>query len=526
MNNTLTVQDLFARSVARHGGKTALVFYGQKITYWELNLLAAKFTNFLRKQYVMPGDRVALILPNCPQFVIAYLGTLQAGCVVTALNPLASTEEIVEMIKQSEPEFIVSLKDFAWHNVMIQKNLKGLQQMAVIGLADYLPCPLNLAYRLKNICRYKPWANYSWSDIMKSKTERKWPEVRPDDLAVLQFTGGTTGSPKAAKLTHQNLVSNALQALDSVGELIDENSVFLGVLPFFHVYGLSVCLNIALAKGSSIILTPKFNGDQILKLIKEQSVTHLPGIPRIFSALLKNKEIYRTDFSSLKLCVSGAGALDSEVKRDFEKITKAPIVEGYGLSEASPIVSINPPRDAKSGSLGKLVSGTQAKIVDGELWIQGPQVMAGYWGKPKETAEVLDKQGWLRTGDMVSIDEDGFLWFEDRKKDLIKIRGENVYPKEIEDVILKNPCVEEVAVVGLPDKELGEKIVACIVLKPNLKLPADDLYCLDIKNYCKDQLPSYKVPQEIRLFSKLPKNILGKVLKRELRKFLSDKAPS
>jgi len=515
-----TLNNLFAKSFIENSHKTALIFYNREITYGELFFDAIRFTNFLRANHVLPGSRVALLLPNCPQFVTAYMGTLQAGCVVVALNPLVFSEEIVAMIKDADPEIIVTLKDFNHHNRLISKNLSDKQGLITVSLSDYLPPFLKIGYGIKNVLKCAPLQSISWKSAMDScapeSTERIWPIVKPDDLAVLQFTGGTTGSPKAAMLTHSNLVNNALQALEHVGDLIDENSIFLGVLPFFHVYGLSVCLNMALIKGCAIVVEPKFNSKRVLKLIEEKKVTIFPGIPRMSAALLKNELIRKTRFDSLKICVNGAGALDSEIKKEFEQVTGVKIIEGYGLSEASPVVSINPVVGEKAGSLGTLLPRTVAKIAEGELFVRGPQVMAGYWQRPEETQEVL-KDGWLATGDMVRIDNDGFLWMEDRKKDMIKIRGENVYSREIEDVIMRHSSVEEVAVIGLPDKDLGEKIVACVVLKSdwNGKTPE-----ANVQDFCKKLLPRFKVPKEVKIFKELPKNILGKVLKKELRKTL------
>ncbi|MEK7590102.1 MAG: long-chain fatty acid--CoA ligase [Patescibacteria group bacterium] len=519
MNRDLTLNNLFAKSFVENNHKTALVFYDREITYGKLFFDAIAFADFLRANNALPGSRVVLLLPNCPQFVIAYMGTLQAGCVVVALNPLVSSEEIVAMIKDADPEVIVTLKDFDRHNRFISENLSDKQRLVMVGLGEYLPTFLKIGYNIKNILKCAPWQGMSWKTAMNSRLdERIWPVVRPDNLAVLQFTGGTTGSPKAAMLTHSNLVNNALQALEHVGDLINENSVFLGVLPFFHVYGLSVCLNMALIKGCKIVIEPKFNSKRVLKLIEEKKVTIFPGIPRMSSALLKNERIHKTCFDSLKVCVNGAGALDPEIKKEFEQVVGVKVLEGYGLSEASPVVSINPFVGEKAGSLGLLLPGTVAKVAEGELFISGPQVMAGYWQKPEETQEVL-KDGWLATGDMVRIDKDGFLWMEDRKKDMIKIRGENVYSQEVEKVIMRHPSVEEAAVIGLPDKDLGEKIVACVVLKSDWSGKTTEA---DIQDFCRKNLPKFKTPKEIKIFMELPKNILGKVLKKELRKILNE----
>lgn len=513
-----TIIDLFLDSAYRYPAKTALKFYKSQMTYGELDILSIQFAKFLIVNGLKVGDRVAIILPNCPQFVIAYLGILRAGGVVAALNPLLKADEHLNLIQQSNPKFVLSLQDFTRSNRVISSNLRGDQKFVLVSLGRYLPLGLSCLYRLKNLLNFKPSQAYCWDWLMRQDWVGHLPDLDPDSLAVLQFTGGTTGIPKAAKLTHKNLFSNAFQAMGFIGDLINEDSVLMGVIPFWHVFGLSVCLNIAIAKGSKVILMVKFDASRLLKLMEKERVTLFPSVPRIFSVLLGKLRTIKTDFSALLLSVSGAGALDGEVKSEFEKVTGTKIIEGYGLSEASPIVSINPPDNARSGSLGRLVADTEAKIVEGELWIRGPQVMAGYWEKLDETAEVLTPDGWLKTGDMVRIDPEGFLWMEDRKKDLIKVRGENVYPKEIEDVINRCHRVQESAVVGMPDKDYGERIVACVVLKPDYR----DKTSVDfLLGFCQDGLPKYKCPQTIKFFDELPKTILGKVLKKDLRKMLS-----
>src|SRR3989344_6990058 len=513
-----TVVDLFRDSAYRYPAKTALQFYKRLMTYGELDVVSVQFATFLIEKGLRVGDRVVMILPNCPQFVIAYLGILRAGGVVAALNPLLKADEQLKLVQQTNPRFIISLQDFSGSNLIISKNLCEDQKLILVSLGRCLPVELSCLYRLKNLFKFKPSQAYRWDWLMRQDWHGHLPDLDSDSLAVLQFTGGTTGVPKAAKLTHKNLLSNALQATGFIGNLINKDSVLMGVIPFWHVFGLSVCLNIALAKGSKVILMLKFNANRLLKLMVKEKVTLFPSVPRIFSVLLKNRRISHADWSALRLSVSGAGALDGRVKSEFEKITGATIIEGYGLSEASPIVSINPVDNARPGSLGRLVTGTEAKIVEGELWVKGPQVMAGYWENADETAEVLTPDGWLKTGDMVRIDPEGFLWMEDRKKDLIKVRGENVYPKEIEEAINRCYRVQESAVVGVPDKDYGERIVACVVLKPEYR----DKTSVDVLlGFCRDGLPKYKCPQTIKFFDELPKTILGKVLKQDLRKMLS-----
>ncbi len=518
MDSTRTIPKLFEDTVNKYHNKTALIFYDKEITYQELFALSSQFVLFLQARNIKPGDRVAFLLPNCPQLVIGYLGALRAGCVVVSLNPLATTGELTEMLNQAKPKLLVTLKDFHHHNAVLYHTRPYWTEMMVIGLDDYLPWYLKPLYRLKNLRNGLPGKTFKWRDIFKPRDWFAPVNVQPSDLAVLQFTGGTTGTSKAVMLTHSNLVNNTLQAMGSVGDAITPGSVLMGAIPFFHVYGLSVCMNIALAQGCLVVLTPRFNAKQVIRLILKHRVTIFPGIPRMFSVMLKEREFDKLKKSWLGLCFSGAGALDGEVKREFETRTRAIIVEGYGLSETSPIVSINPLFNGKSGSLGLPVAETKVKVVDGELLISGPQVMAGYWEKPQETAEVLSQDGWLATGDMARIDDDGFLWLTDRKKDLIKTRGENVYPSEIEKVLTQYSGIQEAAVVGVPDRDLGEKIVAFVTPIPMFRGRLKELNSQEIVKFCGKHLPAIKIPSCVIAVDELPKNLLGKVLKKELRK--------
>ena len=512
-----TINDLFSDTVKRYPHKPALIFYDKTTLYHELDCQVSQAVDFLERHWIFPGERVALLLPNCPQFVIMYLAALRAGCVVVAMNPLAPPAEVAFMVEQTRPLLIVTLQDFAKHNEAMRRAAPAECKMVSVSLAEDLPCHLRLLYRLKNWRHAPPDGSLTWDDVMKCDPVRRqfeWRRAKLSDLAILQFTGGTTGFPKAAKLTHGNIANNVMQALGIVGDHVNEESVFLGVLPFFHVYALSVCLNVALTRGGTLVVTPRFNAKQALKLIKHHQVTILPMVSRMLAALVKRPGIQKADFSSVKLCVHGAGALHSDLRREAEETTGMTIIEGYGLSEASPIVSINPPENNRPGSLGKLVPETEAKIVDGELWVRGPQVMAGYWDNKLETENVLTPDGWLKTGDMVRVDGQGFYWMEDRKKDMVKRRGENVFTPEIEKVIMVIHGVAEAAVVGVPAKA-DEKMVACVVKAPNSSVTEHSII-----SWCRSHLPSNKVPDEVAFFDEFPKNILGKVQKMHLRNLI------
>ena len=522
-----TLNDLFERAFKLYPDHTVISYCDFEMTYGQLDIRAGQFANFLKKKGIGYGDRVGMILPNSPQLVIAYLGTLRVGAIVVMMNPFANSDDILEMVQQTKPSIIISLKDFRKHNYEIANFATYNGLLMVISLADYFPLGLGIKYWLKNTFWDGPrywiknphrigfFVGPRWDETERCAPTRTSCGLKSTDTAVLQFTGGTTGGLKAAELTHYNLVNNTNQALSVLGDLVSEDSVFLGALPLFHVYGLSVCLNIVLSRGCKLVIPrprKKPNPVNLLKTIMAERVTILPSLPKIFSLILKAgapKEYCR----SLKVCFSGAGALNGELKKEFEEYSGAKIFEGYGLSETSPIALVNTPAANRDGSLGKPVPDTEVKIVNEELYIRGPQVMRGYWGKHRETHEVLDREGWLATGDMARVDEDGFYWMTDRKKDMIKIRGENVYPSEIEDVIKRHSGVAEVAVVGIPDRDLGERIVACVV-KKNEKLKAEE-----ILSFCrKEGLASIKMPQEVRFIKEIPKNpILGKILKKELR---------
>lgn len=522
MNSTDTLNDVFERAYKNYSNRTAPVFFNYRMTYGELEQWAGIFAKFLHREGIGKGDRVAMLLPNCPQMVIAYLGALRAGAIVAALSPLESPEEVSKMVAQADPAIFISLKDFHDYNKTVATSPSFRGKMMVIGLGDFLSFFTGLLYDVKNLFHVGSFTGPTWVEMANCGAPRKKVQgLLPSDTALLQFTGGTTGILKAAELTHSNLVNNAEQAAAVLGEVLTTDSVFLGVLPMFHVYGLSVCMNIALSRGCKVILVPRFNAKEVIRLIEKERVTIMPAIPRIFSTLLREKAP-ASRYRSLKACFSGAGELNGKLKKEFEAYTGAKIFEGYGLSETSPVALVNTPTANKDGSLGRPVPGTEVKLVDEEICIRGPQVMKGYWNKPEETREVLSEDGWLATGDLGTVDEDGFYWFIDRKKDMIKIKGHNVYPSEIEKVIMRIGNVAEVAVVGIPDRDLGEKIVACVVLKDGIPILEPRLREQIVLSHCrKEGLDSIKMPQEIRFIKEIPKHpILPKVFKRKLREML------
>src|SRR3989344_5968162 len=557
MNAPKTVVELFQRSVEKYPDHVAIAFMGTKLTYKELDAASDDFAKFLAHVGVMKGDRVSFVLGNCPQFVIAYLGVLKRKAVVAAVNPLVKTEEVMPTVNQADPVFVITLENFSEHNRALHEKFGA--KMLVVSIGDFLPRPINWLYWLKTRKEkfFRPKGVFDWkqmnaiaifqgAELYYKSAVKPLGQLRndldetktPADLAVLQTTGGTTGIPKLAMLTNQNIVANCLQALAHVNKetvIVDENTVFLGVIPFFHVYGLSVCLNLAFAAGSSVVILPKFASKDVLKAIRKNKADVFPAITRMYAALVdfaeKNPGDYRAMCQSLKVCVSGAGALDLTVKAKWEKLTGKEIIEGYGLSEASPIVSVNPIGGAKTGSMGTLVPDTEIRLDNestdalaewggaGELLVRGPQVMLGYWQNEAETRAAINADGWLSTGDVVRVDEEGFLWFVDRKKDMVKISGENVYPKSVEDVIRTHPAVADVAVFGLPDSKSGERLVACVVLKSQVANLEEAIHA-----HCRaNHLSGIKIPKQVEVVDEIPKTIVGKVLKRVLKEKLINK---
>ncbi len=533
-----TLNDLFREADNKFPARNALSFFGRKVIYARLAQEDQKFASFLRVEGLKVGDRVLMLLPSCPQMVIAYRGILKAGCVVAALNPMLKPEELVPLVRQARPKLFVALNSYKlyWHNLAIARALPEDCRIVLVDLPDYMPKSLGRKFKILNcvllffkklyslIFSFRTFrANLSWDTAQKLGSRYYCPHYTfedlpdPDDLAVLQFTGGTTGIPKAVALTHANLVANAEQAIAAVGNVINEESVVLSVIPCFHVYGLSVCLNISLWRGSEVVLVPKFHAKEAFELIEKEKITIFPALPRIFSAMVDHPDFKSAKLSSLKLCVSGSGALDGGVKKQFEEAVGCEIIEGYGLSETSPLVSINPPGNARPGSLGKLVKDTEMRIVDGELWLRGPQVMSGYWENKEETDLVLTSDGWLKTGDMVE-ERDGYLWLTDRKKDMIKIKGENVYPSEIEQILKDKLNLVEVYVVGVPDRKQGERVVAFLVI-----LAGGPSYSLvDVQRACSG-LSSVKIPSSVLCLheGQVPRTYLGKVQKKDLRAMLN-----
>ncbi len=527
-----TLGETLAGTAQKYPDHAALVFFGKRITYAGLDRLANRFSHALLALGVRKGDRVALMLPNIPQMVIAYYGTVRIGAIAVATNPLYHSHELEVQLKDSGAETLVAVDMFY---PVIKPVLAGtpVKHLILCGIRDYLPFPLNWLYPIKAKIE-KQWVPvkrvppiHDLVAILEKAPDTPPPaSVTPEDTAILQYTGGTTGVPKGAVLTHRNLIVNTAQCRAWLTGHKEGGERILAVIPFFHVYGMTTAMNFGVMTGSELILLPKFHTKEVLGTIRKHRPTIFPGIQAMYLAIANHPDIAKYDLTSIKAAISGAGPLMREVQERFERLTRSRIVEGYGLSEASPVTHANPIFGRrKSGSIGLPWPDTEAKIVDietgtkelpvgeaGELVVQGPQVMKGYWNKPDETAHAL-RGGWLHTGDIAKRDEEGYFFIVDRIKDMIKTVGENVYPREVEEMLYTHPKVEDAVVIGVPHEEfMGERIKAFVVLKKDVTATEEEII-----EFCRKELSKFKVPKEIEFRQQLPKTLVGKVLRRVLR---------
>ena len=519
-------------SAEKHPDATAIIFQDYKMTYRELKDQVDRFATALQTLGVEREDKVALFLANIPQFIISYYGALKAGAIVTAISPLYKEREVRHQINDSGAETLIVL-DLLYPVLEKVKDETGLKRIIVTGFGEYLPSLKRiLGSLLGKIPTHKVEMGagmHQFQDLIKGYQPNPAPiEVDPkEDLALLQFTGGTTGLPKGAMLTHYNLVSNAYMC-NAWMNTEEGAEIHVNVLPLYHIYGMTVTMNNAIAAAGAMILIPRFDQKEVLGSIQKYKATVFGGVPTLYGALINHPDISSYDLSSIKFCISGASPLPPEVQKKFMELTGGVLVEGYGLTEASPVTHANP-LDAtletvKIGSIGLTWPDTEARIMHeasgvelpvdmvGELAIRGPQVMKGYWNDPEETAAVL-KDGWLYTGDYAKRDEDGYFYIVDRKKDLIKYKGYSVFPREVEDVIYEHPAVKVAAVVGVPDKESGEMPKAFIVLKDGAEATEEELI-----EFVRERLAPYKRIRAVEFRDELPMTMVGKVLKKDLRK--------
>ncbi|WP_010099063.1 long-chain-fatty-acid--CoA ligase [Ornithinibacillus scapharcae] len=525
------LHDFLADAAFQYKEKKALYFMGKELSYAEVYDQAKKFANYLQGLGIEKGDRVAIMLPNTPQSVIGYYGALMAGAIVVQTNPLYTERELEYQLNDSGTKVIVCL-DILVPRVTNVKNSTTVEHMIVTGIKDYLPFPKNLIYPFIQKKQYNMVVKveessdtHLWTSIM-SKAEANYQEVEVDpieDIALLQYTGGTTGFPKGVMLSHRNLVANAKMCDAWIYKMKKGEEVILGVLPFFHVYGMTAVMNISVLNAAKMILLPKFDATDVLKTIHKIRPTIFPGAPTIYIGLLNHPDLNKYDLSSVEACISGSAPLPVEVQEKFEAVTGGKLVEGYGLTESSPVTHANLIYGNRiSGSIGLPWPDTDAKILDmetfeeveigevGELAVKGPQVMKGYWNKPEDTENTL-KDGWLMTGDLGYMDENGYFYIVDRKKDMIIAGGYNIYPREVEEVLYEHDAVQEAVVAGIPDPYRGETVKAYVVLKEGYKVTEDEL-----NKYCRENLAAYKVPRIYEFRDELPKTAVGKILRRKL----------
>jgi len=524
--------EFLRKTAEKHPNNTAIVYFDREMTYKELDLVTDKFATALNGLGVKKGDKVAIFLPNIPQFVISYYGAIKIGAIETAISPLYKEREVEHQLNDSEAETIVVL-DLLYPIVEKVWEKTGLKRVIVTSLKEYMPtAKAFLGSLLKKIPSHKVERkpNVYFFQELVSKYEANPPkvEINPkEDLVALQYTGGTTGTSKGAMLTHMNLVSNAVMCAEWL-QGIDAKETFLSVLPLFHIYGMTTGMNAPIYLAGKMVMLPRFDAVSTFQAIQKYKVTVFCGAPTMYAMLLSHPDLGKYNCTSVRFCISGSAPLPPEVQKKFMKVIGGVLVEGYGLTESSPVTHCNPldrsMKTVRVGSIGLPWPDTDAKIMDmetgekelgpgeiGELVVKGPQVMKGYWKMPEETAAVL-RGGWLYTGDIGKMDEDGYFYITDRKKDLIKYKGYSVYPREIEDVLYEHPAVKLCGVIGKQDPVAGEIPKAFIVLKEGMTATEKE-----IKDFVNEKVAPYKAIREVEFRTELPMTLVGKVLRRVLQ---------
>ncbi len=510
-----SLYDLFRHAAEEHRGKTALSFYGTTFEFGRLQALVEKMAASLAASGVSKGDRVALMLPNCPQYVISFFATARLGAIVTQINPMYVEREIEHILNDSGARTIVVYADM-YERVKTVLPDTDLETVVVVSLGDE-PEGLDAGHQ-------------SFGDFLSTDADPA-PDVEIDpaeDVAALQYTGGTTGVSKGAMLTHRNLVANLQQTIDVFVQNPDQftGRKCIGALPFFHIYGLTCVMLFGIRLGTEQVLLPRFEVEEALAVFENDRPTMFSGVPTMYMALLASgADLRKHHLHDVMIFNSGGSALPVNLKRSFEEKVGKPLFEGYGLSEASPVTHNNPPflGEGREGSIGIPIPSTDARIVDvetgetempigesGELVIKGPQIMKGYLNMPEETAAAL-KDGWLHTGDVARMDEDGYFYIVDRKKDMIVASGYNVYPREVEEVLFEHPDVAEAVAIGIPDEYRGESVKAFVVKRPGATTKEDEILA-----FCKERLAAYKAPKAVEFRDELPKSVVGKLLRRVL----------
>ncbi|HME19305.1 MAG TPA: long-chain fatty acid--CoA ligase [Nitrososphaerales archaeon] len=524
--------ELLRDSAREFPDRPSLSYNGRTMSYAEVAELSARFASALASLGVRKGDRVALFMPNIPQFVISYFGILEAGGVVVACNPLYKERELEHQLRDSGAEVVVATKDVVrgtdlYSSLQSCRGRLPLRHVVAASVTDYLP---PLKRRLAGLAGVRTVRRKDTLEFLRligssPPTQSPVPVEPSEDLAVLQYTGGTTGVSKGAMLTHWNVYSMTIRGTSFLP--LGPSDVFLAVLPLFHVYGGIANLTIPFSVGAEIVLLPTFHVEEVLGTVQRMKATIFCGVPAMFMAINSNPKSKGYDLSSLRLCVSGGSALPAATRKAFMQLTGGKLVEGYGLSETSALTHCNPvvAGVVKDGSVGIPFPETDAVIVDlddpgkllppggvGELAVKGPQVMKGYWNQKEET-EMAFHDGWFLTGDIAKMDDEGYFYIVDRKKDMINVAGMKVYPREVEEVLYEHPAIREAAAVAAPDSFRGEVVKAFVVKKD----PAARLTVQEVTGFCAERLVNFKVPKQVEFVPDLPKSVIGKVLRRKLR---------
>jgi long-chain acyl-CoA synthetase len=510
---------------------TATEFVGARLTYLQLADQVSRFAASLSQLGVKPGDRVAIMLPNCPQTIITYYAVLSIGGVAVMTNPMYVEREMIHQFNDAGVKVLVGLDHLFPRIDKVWKETQ-VEHLVITSIRDYLPFPLNLLYPLKakkqNLNMQVPYSAsiHSFKGLVKnSPGNQPRPELAMSEVALLQYTGGTTGVAKGVMLTHSNLAVNVDQITSWLPDIRRGQERFLCVVPIFHVLGMTAVMNWPICLGCTMTLVPRFEIKDFLKTISKAKPTVAILVPTILTAMVNYPEISKYDLSSINYVVSGSAPLPVEIMNRFEQLTGSVILEGYGLTESSPVTHVNPVKSKrKPGSIGIALPSTDCRITDietgteeqqvgqtGELVIKGPQVMKGYWNMDDETAKTI-KDGWLYTGDIAHMDEDGYVFIVDRKKDMIIAGGFNIYPRDIDEVLYEHPKISDAVTIGVPDEYRGETVKVFVVVKPGETLTEEEVIA-----HCKEKLAAYKVPRLVEFREELPKTMVGKVLRKELR---------
>ncbi|HWO96928.1 MAG TPA: long-chain fatty acid--CoA ligase [Bacillus sp. (in: firmicutes)] len=506
----LSLFDMLKETAQRFPDRPATKFYRHTLTYQQLYHSVLAFAGALQRKGIQKGERVAIMLPNCPHYVIAYFGIVAAGGIVAQVNPMLVERELEYILRDSGAKKMVLLDSF-YPKLQAVRSRTHIDFTVTVSLQkSFIPSSPDKAFQ----------------EFVTPQHNFQPAEIDPKhDIAVLQYTGGTTGPAKGAMLTHTNVLVNAIQSYEIFKNDIEPGKEkCLTVVPLFHVFGMTACMNLSILCGNELLLLPRFDLEEVLETIKREQPTIFPGVPTMYVAITNHPRAEEYDIDCIRICNSGSAPMPVELMKEFERKAGAKVLEGYGLSEASPVTHCNPPFAArKPGTVGLGLPKTACKIVDiatgtqempagelGEVIIKGPQVMKGYWNQPEETANIL-RNGWLYTGDIGRMDREGYLSIVDRKKDMIIAGGFNVYPRDIEEVLYEHPAVQEAVVIGVPDEYLGESIKAVLVLKAG-KMASEE----EIISYCRGHLAAYKIPRIVEFRQELPKTGIGKILRRAL----------